>query len=300
MGLTTGAITGMIDRLEKAGFVRRERDPEDGRRVIVRLISNEDTLQKMGPVFESIGGAWDDIAARYDDEQLALLVEFLKRSNAMSREEITRLREVPEGIRSDFSAPLGDLERGRLIVSAGTSTLIVRAGTGITDLYRANFAGSIPTVKMEEGTITVRYPQRLWLLAQRQRMAEIMLSTAIPWYIVIRSGGSDVTVELGSLDLLELDANGAGSMFRVELPEPSRVVPIRLGGSGSEFTVRRPPGVAARVHLKGWGSEVIFDGQIGSGMGVDGRLQTPNYEATGRRYDIEVSGSGSMITVASG
>jgi hypothetical protein len=102
---------------------------------------------------------------------------------------------------------------------------------------------------------------------------------------------------LGSLDLLELDANGAGSMFRVEFPEPTRVVPIRLGGSGSEFTVRRPPGVAARVHLKGWGSGVVFDDQTASG---DARLQSPNYEGAARRYDIEVTGTGSMIAVAAG
>ena len=53
----------------------------------------------------------------------------------------------------------------------------------------------MPNVKAEEGTIGIRYPQRLWLLARRQRMAEIELSTAIPWQIVIRSGGSEVTTE---------------------------------------------------------------------------------------------------------
>ena len=122
-------------------------------------------------------------------------------------------------------------------------------------------------------------------------MAEIELSTAIPWPIVIRSGGSKVTTELGGLDLLELDANGAGSMFRVELPAPSRVVPIRLDGSGSVFNVQRPPGVAARVHLKGWGSGVVFDDQTISDMSSDGRLQSPNYEGAAQRYDIEFSGT---------
>ncbi len=296
MGLTTGAITGMIDRLEKAGLVRRERDPQDGRRVIVRLVANEEALRKMGPVFDSIGASWDEIASHYSDEQVAFLVEFLKRSNAMSREEIARLREAPEGAGSGFSAPLGDLERGRLVVSAGTSTLVVRAVAGMSDLYRANFTGSMPDVKVEEGTITIRYPQRLWLLARRQRKAEIELSTAIPWQIVIRGGGSEVTTNLGGLDLIELDANGAGSLFSLELPVPARMVPIRLSGSGSEFTVRRPPGVAARVHLKGWGSGVIFDNQpVNSG---DARLQSPDYEGAAQRYDLEVSGTGSMITIS--
>src|SRR5262252_5851511 len=41
-GLTTGAITGMLNRLEETGLVRRERDPNDGRRVIVRLAQSKD------------------------------------------------------------------------------------------------------------------------------------------------------------------------------------------------------------------------------------------------------------------
>jgi hypothetical protein len=109
-----------------------------------------------------------------------------------------------------------------------------------------------------------------------------------------------MTAELGGLDLLELEADGAGSTFDVELPEPTRVVLIRLGGSGSQFNVRRPPGVAARVQRKGWGSGVVFDDQMVSGMSSDGRLQSPNYEGATLRYDIETSGSGSMITITTG
>src|SRR5258707_2972346 len=45
--LTTGAITGMLNRLEEAGLVRRERDPNDGRRVIVRLNADQDEMQKI-------------------------------------------------------------------------------------------------------------------------------------------------------------------------------------------------------------------------------------------------------------
>src|SRR2546421_8445076 len=94
-GLTTGAVTGMLNRLEEAGFVQRERDPNDGRRVIVRLERGKDEMHEIGPIFDSLGKAWDELASDYDDEQIAFLLEFLKRSNAMSRKEIIRLQEAP-------------------------------------------------------------------------------------------------------------------------------------------------------------------------------------------------------------
>ena len=121
MGLTTGTFTAILNRLEKAGLVRRERDPNDGRRVIVRLAKGADGGQEMDPLFASLGKAWEEMAAQYDDEQKAFLLEFLQRSNALAREEIARLREVPADDEGVFSAPLGDLERARLVVSSGAS-----------------------------------------------------------------------------------------------------------------------------------------------------------------------------------
>ena len=301
MGFTTGTFTAILNRLEKAELVRRERDPKDGRRVIVRLARDSKAGREIGPLFASIGKAWEEMAAQYDDEQKAFLLEFLQRSNALATEEIARLREASVGDEGIFSAPLGDLESARLVFPTGAVRLILRAGDLEGELYQARFEGPVPDVKVKDGVVTIRYPRRLWAPSTEKRAAEVTLSTAIPWCIVIQSGGSEVTAELGGLDLLELEANGAGSMFRVELPKPSRVVSIRLGGSGSEFTVRRPAGVEARViHVKGWGSGVVFDDQTVTGMSSDMRLQSPNYEDAARRYDFEVSGNGSMITVAAG
>ncbi len=296
MGLTTGTFTAILNRLEKAGLVRRERDPNDGRRVIVRLAKGADSGQEMGPLFASLGKAWEELADNYDDEHKVFLLEFLQRSNALARDEIARLREASVDDVGIFSAPLGDLESARLVFPSEGVRLTLRGGDLAGALYQARFEGPAPDVKVKQGVVTIRYPRRLWIPSTEKRAAEVTLSTAIPWSIVIRSGGSEVTAELGGLDLLEMEANGAGSMFRVELPEPSGVVPLQLGGGGSEFTVRRPPGVAARVQMKGWGSSVVFDDQTVSGM----RLQSPNYEGAALRYDIETSGSGSMITITTG
>src|SRR5260370_28614467 len=126
-GLTTGAITGMLNRLEEAGLVRRARDPDDGRRVIVQLEREKDERQKMSSMFASLGQAWDELASDYDSEQIAFLVKFLKRSNALTRREIIRLQEVPAGKEGSFSAPLEGVESGRLVVSSGVSQLALRA-----------------------------------------------------------------------------------------------------------------------------------------------------------------------------
>ena len=53
-GLTTGSVTVMIDRLEKAGYVQRERDPTDRRRVIVRPLT-ERIERDIAPLYASIG-----------------------------------------------------------------------------------------------------------------------------------------------------------------------------------------------------------------------------------------------------
>src|SRR5258708_27440360 len=115
-GLTTGAITGMLNRLEEAGLVRRERDPKDGRRVIVRINPDTDQIRGVGPSFDAIGKALEEEIARYTDEQIAFLMEFLKRSNAVSRQEILWLREAPERPPTVSSATLGNQASDRLTV----------------------------------------------------------------------------------------------------------------------------------------------------------------------------------------
>lgn len=299
-GLTTGAITGMLNRLEEAGLVRRERDPNDGRRVIVQLERGKDNIQKISPIFASLGKAWDELASDYDEEQISLLLEFLKRSNALFRREIVQLQEMPEGEGGIFSAPLGQLSSAQLVVSSGVSRLTLHTDEGMTDLYQARFEGPVPSVAVKEGVVTLRYPRRLWVLSGEKRAAEVMLSTAIPWHIVIQGGASEVTAKLGTLNLAGLEIKGGLSSVHLELPTPEGMVPIRISGGASEVTVRRPAGVAAQAHLKGWASEFVFDDQTFSDVGSDVRLQSPDFDPTVPCYDIEVASSVSTITITSG
>src|SRR5215469_148356 len=90
-GLTTASITGVLDRLEEAGFVRRERDPHDRRRVIVRLDAARG-LRDVAPVFAPVIAAWQAVAARYTDEQLSLILEFQHELEQIMRDRLIELR----------------------------------------------------------------------------------------------------------------------------------------------------------------------------------------------------------------
>jgi DNA-binding MarR family transcriptional regulator len=299
-GLTTGAITGMLNRLEEAGLVRRERDPTDARRVIVRLVPEKDKLHEIDAPFASLEQAWEDLASDYDDEQLAFLLEFLERSNALSRQELARLREAPEEEGGSSSTPLGNLTSGQLVVSRALR-LTLRADESTDALYQARFEGPVPEVKAKEGVVTISYPRRLLVLVGlKQSRAVVTLSAAIPWQITIQGGALEVTAELGGLDLAGLEIKGGMSTVHLKLPAPSGAVPIRISGGASDVTVRRPPGTPARVHLKGWVSTFIFDDQTFSNLGNNVRLHSPGFDPTAPYYDIEVASSASMITITAG
>jgi DNA-binding MarR family transcriptional regulator len=90
-GLTTGAITGIIDRLEKAGFVRREHDPKDRRRVIIRPLM-EKMHHDIAPLFDSMGQATDELCSRYSDQELILIRDFMSRIIVILQEETAKLR----------------------------------------------------------------------------------------------------------------------------------------------------------------------------------------------------------------
>jgi DNA-binding MarR family transcriptional regulator len=95
-GLTTASITGVIDRLEEAGFVTRERDPHDRRRVVVQIVL-ERALKDVATVFLPMVRAWQQMAERYTDDELRLIVDFYMRMEEVLRDHLNRLRGTRAG-----------------------------------------------------------------------------------------------------------------------------------------------------------------------------------------------------------
>jgi DNA-binding MarR family transcriptional regulator len=83
-GLTTGTITGVIDRLEKARFVQRVRDPGDRRRVIVQPIPDrEDEIKQ---IYAAPGQATANVLASYSDQDIVIILSFFSQITNQRKE----------------------------------------------------------------------------------------------------------------------------------------------------------------------------------------------------------------------
>jgi DNA-binding MarR family transcriptional regulator len=94
-GLSTGAITGVVDRLEKAGFVARVPDATDRRRVVIQGVEHgkaPDLRHLFVPMMEGMAM----VCEGYTDEQLALIVGFMQRTGALTEAQIANLRQAIE------------------------------------------------------------------------------------------------------------------------------------------------------------------------------------------------------------
>jgi DNA-binding MarR family transcriptional regulator len=94
-GLTTASITGVADRLEEAGYVRRERDPRDRRRVVIRLVL-EKALKDVAPMFLPMVRDWMEMTSGYTDDEIRLIVDFYSKMADVIRGHLFRLRGVAD------------------------------------------------------------------------------------------------------------------------------------------------------------------------------------------------------------
>jgi DNA-binding MarR family transcriptional regulator len=95
-GLTTGAITGVVDRLEKAGLVRRERDEADRRKVFIATVP--ENVARIGRFYEPMQRSMHKLWSTYSDAELRLLLRF-------ADEGYKAVLEATEALKALIEAP---------------------------------------------------------------------------------------------------------------------------------------------------------------------------------------------------
>ena len=315
--LTSGAVTGVLDRLERGGFLRRESDPTDRRRLLVRVDSARwaELEAQYAPLIEravAAGAAVSPAIAREGEAHLVALTDALAR-------EADRLRVATYGgiLDDAYQAPIGEVARARLVLHTGAPRLNVGAAafgqqvrmvaeTAATrlalrsaepdgELIRASFVGPPPDVRTSDGTVTMRYRRRV--IDTRSREIDAALHPGAAWAVEIENGITDVDADLRALSLLGFTASGGVNHFRLRLPRPSGTVRIAIAGGVSQGRLSRPAGVPLLLVTGGGVSRLTFDGQRRESSGTGLRVKSRAYDRAPDRYEVEIGGGISELAI---
>jgi DNA-binding MarR family transcriptional regulator len=88
--LTSGAITGVLDRLERMGFAHRVPAPSDRRKVLIE-IDLEMVEREIFPLYQNLGIQYRQIIESYKPDEVTLLLDFMRKSVTLVQEETTRI-----------------------------------------------------------------------------------------------------------------------------------------------------------------------------------------------------------------
>ena len=320
-GLTTGAVTGVLDRLEKASFVERRPDPSDRRSVAV--FPSAARVREVADAVEPLDRALRSLLGHHPATERAAIGVFLEAAAAAVAEETARFRTSTRGgfLGNTYTAPVGDATRGRLIFVSGAPRLalsVAPLGPQATarmimetsasrlafggpapagELVRATFSGPRPDVRVSSGIVTIRY-RRGALAAFSGRRASIALAAGIPWTIELQGGLTDLDGSLGDLTLARLDVEDGANHVDLDLPSPAGTVPVRISGVASSVRLRRPATAPVGLKVGGGISHLRLDGAKHQNVGGDRRFTSPGYAAGADRYEIEVLGGASDVRIS--
>jgi len=184
----------------------------------------------------------------------------------------------------------------RLAFPHGVANLTVRVDPSTPGAYRGEFYGPKPRVTEAEGVVSIDYSQFNPFRWGRSS-ADVRLSPSVSWAIEIRGGVSHWDSDLRNLQLTGIDVRGGVNKVDLRLPRPTGAVLVRVSGGASHLTLRRPAGVPARLHIGGGASKLELDTQYLGAVGGPVRLETADYSNADDRYDVEIGGGASRITV---
>jgi DNA-binding MarR family transcriptional regulator len=303
-GLTPGAITTVLDRMERGGYANRVADPADRRRVLV--ISTAATREVGARLYGEIEVAGRAELEKRSADELTLIRDYLRRAREVYESQTTDVAGADAGEgdaagdgASEASAPLAGVLAGRLDFTKGAARVNIHGDASLHELYRAAFEGPPPEVSVVGGTVTVLQRRRFRPFVWRSQSADVSLNTSIPWTVTLKGGMWELTADLRELRLESLKVSGGSSEVEVWLPQPSGVVDVIVSGGASSVRIHRPAGVPARAAISGGASQLLFDGQRLGGVGGRNVLESSGFDDAADRYELRFSGGASQVTVES-
>ena len=315
-GLTAGAITGVLDRLEADGFVRRLPDASDRRRSTVEL--DPQRWADVDRAYEPLVQRAHSLSHGVDAGLRSELERYLADLTSALGEEAMRLWAATRGGLVDgvYLAPVVGATNARLILATGAprvnvsraalgqrlllvaetaaTRLRLKPAVGDDRLIRATFVGPPPDIRNDAGAVAMRYRRRMIDVRSREITAE--LSPAVDWTIEISGGITDLEADLESLRFSGLDVRGGINHLRLRLPRPSGTVRLRVEGGSSDARISRPAGVPIALVLRG-GGDIRFDGRRTKSSGSDVRLESDGFSSTPDRYLVEILGGAAELRI---
>ena len=192
----------------------------------------------------------------------------------------------------ELAAPLDSVDMGRLVFVRGAAHLTLGVDASMEDLYRARFEGKVPDVRVDGGTVTVKYRPSL-----HPTRGQITLSGRVAWAIKASMGMSDVVADLQQLELTGLEISGGASRLEIRLPRPKAAIQVRIGAGASNLELIRPAGVPVRVRIRGGASKLAIDDFHVGAAGGKTDWRSPDYDLVEGGYDIEIGAGASKVTV---
>jgi hypothetical protein len=246
------------------------------------------------------------VASLTDDEILNILRRV--QSGELSAEQAEQLLSVAAGEHEeqkltgaaldsqDFSAPLGKTANGKLIFERGVAGLTLHGEPLPGQLFKAHFERHVPIVRINGGTITVRYRDFAFGLLNWLRYgfnpprSDVRLNIDIPWQIEIHSGIAQSRLDLRSVKLRRVTIHGGVSDVELMLAEPNGVVKLDYHGGVHNVRILRPATVAVRLTVHGGAANLGLDSQTFGAIGSTTTLETPNSREASSYYTITVNG----------
>jgi hypothetical protein len=218
-------------------------------------------------------------------------------------------REEPEPATADFtsqnfSGPLGKTTHGKLVFERGAAGLTLRGEALAGQLFTAHFERHVPVVRVNGGTVTVRYRNFGFGLLNWLRYGfnpprgQMTLNAGIPWQLEIHAGLAQSYLDLGSVKLRKFTVHSGVSEVDLILDEPTENVTVTCHGGVNNLKILRPAAVPVCLTVHGGASNLALDRQALGAVGGMTTLESAHFKTTSGCYTINVHGGANNFKVA--